>query len=181
MYPPTALEPTMPATLPAHHPASNITVDDLRNFANLVPPSGSALLRMLGVPAGLLLLNAWAGVQVVVPKGPCNNAGGAKRWAQMVAIVGEDAMGVLAHEMGGEVLEVPTLDALRKERRNHTIRTEFDRLTARAPAGEGLSKGRAVQELGLMFAPITWRQLEIILDRPSAEPSLQNQLFSELS
>ncbi|MEO8118732.1 MAG: hypothetical protein ABI606_05340 [Rhodoferax sp.] len=170
----------MPATLPAHHPVSNITEADLQHFANLVPPSGSALLRMLGVSAGLSLLNVWAGVQVVVPKGPCNNAGGAKRWAQMVAIVGEDAMGVLAREMGGEVLEVPTLDALRKERRNHAIRTQFDRLTAKEPAGEGLSKGRAVQELGLSHAPITWRQLEVILDRPSAESSQQNQLFSDL-
>lgn len=170
----------MHAILPAYHPVSNITEADLHNFANLVPPSGTALLRMLGITAGLSLLNVWAGVQVVVPKGPCNNAGGAKRWTQMVAIVGEAAMFILSSEMGGEVLEVPTLDALRKERRNHAIRTQFDCLTAKPPAGEGLSKGRAVQELGLSHAPITWRQLEVILDRPSAEPSPQNQLFSDL-
>lgn len=167
----------MSSTIPCHHPISNITERDLHNFANLVPPSGTALLRMLGVSAGLSLLNTWAGVQVVVPKGPCNNAGGAKRWGQMVAIIGEEAMLLLASEMGGEVLEVPTLDALRKERRNHAIRTQFDRLTAKAPAGEGLSKGRAVQELGLSHAPITWRQLETILDQPSNEPTPQNNLF----
>lgn len=170
----------MNTQLSPHHPIASITQADLHSFANLVPPSGSALLRMLGIPAGLSLLNAWAGVQVVVPKGPCNNPGGAKRWAQMVALIGEEAMFLLSSEMGGEVLEVPTCDALRKERRNHAIRTQFDYLTAKAPAGEGLSKSRAVQELGLSHAPITWRQLETILDRPSAEPSSQNNLFSDI-
>lgn len=169
----------MTTHLTPHHPAASITEADLQAFYRLVPPSGTALLRMLGVPAALSLLNAWAGVQVVVPKGPCNNASGAKRWAQMVTIVGEDAMFILSSEMGGEVLEVPTLDVLRKERRNHAIRAEFDHLTATPPAGDGLSKGRAVQELGLIHAPITWRQLENIIDRPSADSSQQNPLFSE--
>lgn len=167
----------MSTHIPAHHPISNITEADLHNFANLVPPSGAAVLRMLGVQAGLTLINGLAGVQVVVPKGPCNNPGGARVWAYLVAVVGVDAMGILAREMGGECLEVPTLDALRKERRNHAIRTQFDHLTAQAPAGEGLSKARAVQELGLIHAPITWRQLETILDRPSPEPVAQNKLF----
>lgn len=180
MYPPAVLEPTMPATLPAHHPASNITVDDLRNFANLVPPSGRAVLRMLGQEDGLKVLNNLRGTQIIIPKGPCNNPSGAKRWAQLVAVIGERAMGQLAREMGGDCLEVPSLEALRLERRNHAIRTQFDRLTAKPPAGEGLSKGRAVQELGLTHH-LVWRQLEVILDRPSAEPSQQDQLFSELS
>lgn len=70
--------------------------------------------------------------------------------------------------MGGQWLEVPTLDALRKERRNCAIRGHFDRLTATPPKGAGLSKARAVQELCLPFAPVTWRQLEAIIDKPSA-------------
>lgn len=163
--------------LPAHHPISPVTEADLRHYASLVPPSGAAVLRLLGVPAGLALLNGLQGVQVVVPKGPCNNPGGARVWKFLAEVVGDAAMNVLAREMGGECLEVPTLDALRKERRNHAIRSEFDRLTASAPAGEGLSKARAVQALGLAHAPITWRQLETILDRPSLAPVCQNNLF----
>jgi hypothetical protein len=92
-------------------------------------------------------------------------------------VIGTDAMTVLAREMGGECLEVPTLDDLRKERRNRAIRAQFDRLTARAPAGEGLSKARAMQELALTHGPISWRQLESIVDRPSLEPVCQNNLF----
>ena len=167
----------MRSCLPTYHPISPVTEDDLLHYAGLVPPSGAAVLRLLGVAAGLRLLNGLQGVRVVVPKGPCNNPGGARVWAFLVGIVGDDAMNVLAKEMGGECLEVPTLDALRKERRNQAIRSEFDRLTASAPVGEGLSKARAVQALCLMHAPITWRVLEIILDRPSPEPVCQNNLF----
>ena len=168
-------------TLSPHHPDSPITAADLQHFAYLVPPSGRAIVRMLGETAGLRLINVWPGVQVVVPKGPCNNAGGAQRWAQMVAIIGADAMFLLASEIGGEGLNIPTLHALRTERRNDAIRSQFDHMTASIPSGGlGLSKGRAVQELGLVHAPITWRQLEVILDRPSMAPSSQTPLFSDL-
>jgi hypothetical protein len=169
----------MHATQPAYCPDAAITPADLRDFAHLVPPTGLAVLRMLGPVDALKVFNSLRGAQIIIPKGPCNNPGGAKRWAQLVAIMGADAMLLLAREMGGDCLEVPSLEALRLERRNRAIRTQFDRLTAKAPAGEGLSKGRAVEELGLRFA-LTWRQLEVILDRPSAEPSPQNPLFSEL-
>lgn len=163
-------------TLPAHHPLSAITGADLTQFAHLVPPSGQSVLRMLGVEAGLVLLNGLRGAQIVVPKGPCNNPGGARTWKRLVCVIGEPAMNVLARQMGGECLEVPMLDALRTERRNQAIRSQFDQLTASAPAGEGLSKARAVQELGLTHV-LTWRQLEAILDRPSLAPVRQNALF----
>lgn len=161
--------------LPPHHPSSPITEADLRTFEHLLPPSGVHLLVLLGRADGLRLFNVWPGVQVVVPKGPCNNAGGARRWAQFVAALGERATLLLADELGGDCLEVPTLDALRKERRNCAIRTEFDRLTATAPAGEGLSKAAAVQALVLRFAPLTWRQVETVLDRPSRCAAVANQ------
>lgn len=167
----------MSTHIPTHHPISSITEDDLRNFANLVPPSGTEILRMLGVKAGLTLLNGLAGVRVVVPKGPCSNAGGKRTWAYLAAVIGVDAMNVLAREMGGDCLKVPTLYVLRSERRNHAIRTQFDRLTAPAPAGEGLSKFRAMQELVLLHAPISCGHLESVLDRPSPEPVAQTTLF----
>ncbi|MCX7258008.1 MAG: hypothetical protein NTZ64_15175 [Polaromonas sp.] len=166
----------MTRTLLPHHPVSPIREEDLYAFAHLVPPSGVRLLALLGVHDGLRLLNVWPGVQIVVPKGPCNNAGGARRWAQIVAIVGAPATLKLADKLGGECLDVPTLDDLRKERRNSVIRAQFDQLTASAPHGQGLSKAAAVLELNLLHAPITWRQLEIIIDRPVLKP-LQPILF----
>lgn len=163
--------------IPTHHPLSCITEADLKNFAALVPPSGTQILRMLGVQAGLKLLNGLAGGHVMVPKGPCNNPGGQRVWSQLVAVIGVDATNVLARQMGGDCLKVPTLYVLRAERRNHAIRTQFDRLTAPAPAGEGLSKFRAMQELVLLHAPISCGHLESILDRPSLEPVCQDNLF----
>lgn len=153
--------------LPAHHVLSAISASDLAALAAWVPPSGAELVRVLGVAAGLTLLNGLGGVQLWVPKGPCNNAAGARTWAYVARIVGEAAMLDLAREWGGQWLEVPTLDALRKERRNRAMRCQFDQLTAKAPDGAGLSKARAVQELCLHFAPVTWRQVEAILDKPS--------------
>jgi len=160
--------------LPAHHPVSPITADDLQHFGTLVPPTGLNLLRILGQRDGLALLNGLSGVQIMVPKGPCNNPSGARVWAYITRVIGEGAMNTLAQHMGGQYMDVPTLDDLRKERRNHAIRTQFDYLTARVPGGEGLSKARAVQELVLMHAPITWRQIETILDRPAVMPTTQN-------
>ena len=151
--------------LSPHHPISAIEEENLDAFAHLIPPTGNQLLGLLGKRDGLRLLNAWPGVQICVPKGPCNNAGGTRRWAQIVAIIGEAATAALADEMGGEYLEVPTLTHLRRARRNHAIRAQFDRLTARPPAGEGMSKATAVQELGMLNAPLSWRQIELILDR----------------
>lgn len=146
---------------------SAITADDLAVFGHLVPPSGAVLLRLLGVPSGLALINGLGGVQLWVPKGPCNHPGGARTWTYLAKVIGESAVAQLATEMGGQVLEVPTLDALRKERRNEAIRTQFDGLTAQAPEGAGLSKAGAIRELCFCHAPITWRQLESIVDRPS--------------
>jgi hypothetical protein len=135
------------------------------------------LLRLLGVANGLKLINGLGGVQVVVPKGPCNNAGGARTWGYLARVIGEAAMLTLARTMGGEGLDIPNLDDLRTERRNAAMRAQFDHMTAREPAGEGLSKARAVQELCLLHRPISSRQIESILDRATYAPDLQTPLF----
>lgn len=165
----------MKTTIPAHHPMSDIRACDLTEFASLVPPSGRELLRLLGERAALALLNAWPGVQVPVPKRRDANAHGARRWAQIAAIVGDESMTALAAALGGNVMEVPTCNDLRIARRNHVVRQQFDELTA--PHGGGLSKAAAVQELVLHHAPITYRQIELILDQPSRVEIRQNPLF----
>ncbi len=156
---------------------SPIRLQDLQQWAHLVPPSGQTLLRLFGPESALVLFNRLPGYQTMVPKTPDKTPGGALTWARLVAHIGTDLMYSLASRMGSECLEVPTLEALRVERRRQALRQTFDAITAPPPAGAGLSKARAVQELCLQFAPITWRQVEIILDQPSAEPSPQNPLF----
>jgi hypothetical protein len=167
----------MPHARAPHHYNSPIREEDLGQFAHLVTPSGAQLLRSLGRKDGLVLINRLGGCQLVVPKGPTNNPAGARLWAHLCSAMGEPVVQKLAAAHGGEGLEVPTLHALRVARRNAALCTEFDRLTARPPAGEGLSKARAVQQLGLSHGPITWRQIEVILDTPPAPIAPQQLLF----
>ncbi len=162
-----------------HHLLAPITTDDLQTFAALVPPSGRAIVRMVGVAEAVTVINAWHGAQIIIPKGPCNNPGGAKRWEQLSAAVGESILNKLAQCMGGDCLDVPNLEALRIARRNRAIVGEFDYLTSPEPAGHALSKTRAVEQLAIANH-LSYRQLEEILDKPgfeSASPANQPQLF----
>lgn len=156
-----------------------LTVADLTQYACLIPASGHELLHLLGMDAGVRLINALRGVQLVVPRGPCNNAAGAHAWKFLVAIVGEAATLTLSQAYAGRMLNVPRLEDLRRERRNTALRADFDRLTASAAThGQGLSKTRAVQQLALAYQ-LTWRAVEMVIDRPSGMPSASDnhQLF----
>jgi Mor transcription activator family len=162
-----------------HHLQAPVTPDDLQTFAELVPPTGRAIVRMIGMIDAVKVINTWRGAQIIIPKGACNNPGGAKRWAQLSAAVGEHILSALAQHLGGDCLDVPNLEGLRIARRNRAIVGEFDRLTAREPAGEALSKTRAVEQLAIAHH-LSYRQIEDILDKPgfeSVNPANQTQLF----
>jgi hypothetical protein len=154
-----------------------ITQADATHYAALIPASGHELLHLLGLDAGVKLINALRGVQLVVPRGPCNNDAGAQAWRFLVAIVGEPATLALSKAYAGRPLNVPRLEELRRERRNTALRGDFDRLTARAPEGSALSKTRAVQQLALKYQ-LTWRGVELVIDRPSGmDNPIPPQLF----
>jgi hypothetical protein len=168
---------TIARSIAPHHPEHPITVRDLADMSHLLPSGGAYLVRLLGVAAALALINTWSGVQLPIPKRADSNARGAARWAEIAAVIGEPAMQVLAADRGGDMLDIPNCNALRKERRNRAICAQFDQLTGRRPMGEGLSKNAAVIRLGMSNAPITYRQIETILDRPSLYTLAQNNLF----
>lgn len=131
----------------------------------MLPPSALSLIGIVGLEPGLALLNAWPGIQFVCPKHRARNPKGQALWSRLAAIVGEDAMTALAAECGGTVIEVPVCEVFRREIRNRSIRQLFDELTMKC----GASKAQAVQELGMAFAPITYRQLEKIIDGVAVE------------
>lgn len=163
-----------------HYYRAELSASDLGQWASLLPPTGVELVRLLGADAALRLFNVWPGVQFLVPKGPCANSGGVRRWAQLCEVLGESATLVLSRELGGVGLNVPTLARLRQERRNHGIRIAFDFLTSSNGLDVGLSKARAVHELCLLYAPMSCRQIETILDRPGVELTPQPELFESL-
>lgn len=142
-----------------------LTVDDFANLDHLMPETARVLAGCMGVEAAVNLLNTWPGVEVKVPRFPDANPAGAKRWAQMAAVVGEPAMRTLAALYGGTVLEIPLCSRVQQEKRNRVIRQDFDRFTSKPPAGVGLSKAEAVQEIGIRYAPISVRQIKSILNQ----------------
>ena len=172
---------TTTATLhPAHLHAPLTEADVCGPLAHLLPPSAAQLVAVLGVEAALALLNHYPGVQIPnVPKHPNANPNGARRWAMLADAMGESAMAALAKSHGGGGLDVPNCHALRTARRNAALRARFDQLGAsEAAGGEALSKNAAVELLVLAFRPMTWRQVEVIVDSPSeADPSNQTSLF----
>ena len=146
----------------------------MATLGHLLPPSAVVLLACAGALPGLALLNAWPGVSVIMPKHAAATPAGARRWAQIAAVVGQAAMPALAALYGGNVLDVPTCAQLRTEKRARWLRQRFDQLGA-----AGLNKTQAVQQLGIELAQMgsaggagsgghlmSYRAIEISLDTP---------------
>ena len=138
-----------------------LTPEDCAAVAGCLPYTALALIKLLGAEAACALLNARPGVTIVIPKHPDANPAGAKRWAELAALIGEPAMQVLADKWGGEALSIPVCKRARLELRARRIRAHWDRLVN----AEGLSGRQAVYEIGLLEAPITSRAIEQICGR----------------
>lgn len=155
-------------------PMHQLTPDDLRAVWSLLPYTAQALTGCIGAEAACALLNARPGCSFLVPKHANANAAGARRWAELAEIVGEPEMVKLATRWGGDVLDVPTCHDARTELRRRAIRAMFDRLTT----VERLTGKQAIYEIGLKFAPISSRGIELICGRADAgEPAAQVELF----
>lgn len=151
-----------------------LTATDLAEVWHLLPYTAQALVGCLGAEAAARLLDARPGCELRVPKHADRHPEGIKRWAELEAIIGPDAMRALAQRWGGDVLYLPICDAARRELRDRAIRAEFDRLTIT----EGYSGKQAIYEIGLKFAPITSRAIELICGKGDAGQSAeQAELF----
>jgi hypothetical protein len=148
--------------------------EDLPTIYGLLPYTAMVLIEILGATPACALLAARPGCTLLIPKHPDHNPAGAKRWAELVGIVGEEGMQALATRYGGDVLDIPTCKAARDELRHRAIRAEFDRLTT----SEGMSGKQAIYEIGLKFAPISSRAIEQICGKADAGQAVeQAELF----
>lgn len=148
--------------------------ESLRAVWSLLPYTAQALMQCLGDEPAARLLAARPGCTLMIPKHPNHNPAGARRWAELVDIVGEEGMYLLAKRWGGDVLDIPVCKEARAELRNRAIRAEFDRLTR----DEAYSGKQAIYEIGLAFAPITSRAIELICRRGDAGQAVeQAELF----
>lgn len=153
--------------------AAELTPADLRAVWSLLPYTAQALVAVLGDEPAARLLSARPGCTLLVPKHPDRHPAGARRWAELAEIVGDDGMAALAARYGGDVLDIPTCKAARDELRARAIRAEFDRLTL----GAGMSGKQAIYEIGLRFAPISSRAIEIMCSRGDVGVPPQMGLF----
>lgn len=171
--------------------ADHITAADLATLGHLLPYTAVELVQGLGVDGALALLNGLPGVVINVPLTPHSTRLAAKRWAQILAVVGEATMARLVALHGGRPLDVPTCHQLRLERRNRWIRARFDALTATAPvtapvtapaaSSDGpLNRTAALYELSIELAAlghtVSARGLEQIIDSTGPEASASRQV-----
>jgi len=148
--------------------------EDIPAIHGLLPGTARALIEVLGAAPACDLLAARPGCTLMIPKRPDHNPAGARRWAELSAIVGEDGMRALAARYGGDVLDIPTCKAARDELRHRAIRAEFDRLTM----VEGCSGKQAIYEIGIKFAPISSRAIEMICGKGDAgQVAAQGEMF----
>ena len=155
-------------------PQIHLTERSLHELAHLLPPSAVALVDAVGPVHALALIRQLPGVQLVVPNHCSANAAGARRWAMLAEVIGQQGMHDLAKAYGGQMLEVPTCIAARTEQRNRWLRQRFDEISA-----AGHTKATAVYELGLELAAAGWlvthRQIERCIDQPDLTPELQQE------
>lgn len=152
---------------------SPLTPEDCEAVRGLLPYTAHALIAAIGELATCTLINERPGVTILIPKHPDANPAGARRWAELTELIGEPAMVALAARFGGEALSVPVCKAARDELRARAIRALYDRLTR----VERLSGRQAIYEIGLAFAPITSRAIEMICGRADAGQPEQLGLF----
>lgn len=142
-----------------------MTPSDLRECWELLPYAAQELVLCLGEEAAGALLDARGGCVIRIPKHREHNPAGTRRWAELVGIIGEPAMAQLSSRFGGDLLEIPTCHAARRELRRRSIRAEFERLTQR-----GCSAKQAIYEICILYAPISTRAIKNICSLEDRSP-----------
>lgn len=142
-------------------PSRPLTPEDCAAIAGCLPYTALALIKAIGAVPACTLINERPGVTIVIPKHRQANSAGARRWTELAALIGEEAMQKLADKWGGEPLSIPVCKKAREELRARRIRAHWDRLVNT----DGLSGRQAVYEICLLEAPITSRAVEQICGR----------------
>lgn len=179
-----ARQPAVPGfAVPVLPPPMVVEEADIEPLGHLLPPTAAALIRCAGVKPALALLQRWPGVTVPCPKHADSNPAGARRWAQIAEVVGDEAMPAIAAHYGGSILDVPVCRVLLMEKRNRWLRARYDELTSARLAA--LSGSAAIYELNLALAeagqPMTYRSIEQLLyaGNRDADPAQQLPLFDD--
>lgn len=146
----------------------------------LFPRTARDLIRIAGMEGAAQIITAWGGQVWPVPSViGGGNPQGARRWGQLVEIVGEPAATRIVRWCPGSELFVPNLKEVLWSRTQDMIRADFDRLTMTG----GYSVREAIFDLGLKYGcsgaavQRTLKRPDNVLGEAVAESPLQGALF----
>lgn len=141
----------------------------------LFPKTAVDLVRVAGIEAAAILIKSWPGQEWPVPKHVGGGTDkGARRWEQLLELVGADSARRIVREWGGGMLIVPNLKVVLHQRNQACIRDEYDSLIR-----QGYSSPEAVFSLGIKYN-FNGRAIERIIRQPDAvltHPLGQGSLF----
>lgn len=135
-----------------------------------LPPMIQEIIRLIGYTKTMELVREFGGQELRIPKTDEGDA-----WAALSEVIGLRAMKILANEFGGEMLYIALCDKAVRADRSRRMISRYDTLLSNGHSGRA-----AVSILVKEFGPISYRQVEKIINSPLPTPSLviaQGELF----
>ena len=136
-----------------------------------LPTVINEIIGIIGHGRAMSLVHEFGGQELRIPK-----TEGGDTWAALAEVIGEKAMVALAkHLGGGEPLYIALCQQALKQDRNRKMIARYDSLLRESHSSRG-----AVSILVREFRPISYRQVEKIVNSPLPAPTMvaeQGQLF----
>jgi hypothetical protein len=140
---------------------NHITAQDLRDFFHLVPECTRQWLDDIGEEAGLALVNNLMGTTIAIPMR--SDGRGARRWAMLAGIVGDECMERLSAAYGGEILAVPVMRSVKVAKQSRMVRERVAELRSTGTGSKADAVFSLCIELNRAGRPMTARQIFAIL------------------
>lgn len=127
-----------------------------------LPPVIREIVRLIGHGKAMALVREFGGQALRIPRSE-----GSDTWAAIAEVIGEPATTKLAATMGGgEPIYIALCHQAMKVDRNRRMIARYEALLA-----QGMSSNGAVSVLVREFAPISYRQVEKIVNSPLPAPT----------
>lgn len=153
------------------HELLQITERDMVELRSWVPATVVEMERVLGTRLAVKLVNTWPGVMLLVPVSESSHPSGIERRAMLIAVLGDVDAATLCAAWGGEVLVMPVMRSLLREKRQQWLHREFLALAndPQHPASQTRAAMLLSQRLGAAGIPMTTRQIVKAIHRQSGD------------
>lgn len=129
------------------------------------------IIQLIGHAKAMALVREFGGQELRIPRSEMGDT-----WAALAEVIGEKAMAILANSFGGgDPLYIALCHLALKQDRNREMIARYEHLLKQGHSGRG-----AVSVLVREYGPISYRQVEKVVNSPLPAPSAvveQGQLF----